>query len=446
MQIISDVNDDKKNHLTLGNYTIDTDAIAYLNGNKLFQRHAVIVGSTGSGKSWTTANLIQQTASLQNGNAILFDIHNEYKPLQQEGICHFKIAGPNDIVMKNGLDKGVIYLPFWLLGYEDIISMLVDRSDSNAPNQAMMINKLINEQKESYLQESKQKEILENFTIDSPIPYSLQKVISRLKEYNEEMVPGARGEKQGDFHGKLTRLIARVEARATDRRFGFMFGNVDETYDLEWLRKLCIKLVSTADKCRVKIIDFSEVPSDILPLIVSLVARIVFSIQQWSPAEKRHPISLFCDEAHLYIPDRSQTGIDESSLRVFERIAKEGRKYGVGLVVITQRPSEVSRTVLSQCNNFIAMRLTNAEDQAVIKRLLPDSLGGFGDVLPVLDTGEALVVGDATILPIRVRINEPRNKPDSGTIPFWNCWSKTEIKPYIESAVDSWRLQTLKNS
>lgn len=224
-----------------------------------------------------------------------------------------------------------------------------------------------------------------------------------------------------------------------------MFGNVEETYNLEWLKELCVRLVATANSCRVKVIDFSEVPSDILPLIVSLVARIVFSIQQWTPSDKRHPISLFCDEAHLYIPDKLQTGIDESSLRVFERIAKEGRKYGVGLVVITQRPSEVSRTVLSQCNNFIAMRLTNAEDQSVIKRLLPDSLGGFGDVLPILDTGEALVVGDATILPIRVRVNEPEQKPDSGTIPFWNYWSKKEVKDYIQDAVESWRLQSLKS-
>ena len=130
---------------------------------------------------------------------------------------------------------------------------------------------------------------------------------------------------------------------------------------------------------------------------MSLVARIAFVIQQWTEKGIRHPIALFCDEAHLYIPERVEGGGDVVSVGTFERIAKEGRKYGVGLVVISQRPSEVNRTVLSQCNNLIAMRLTNAEDQAVVRRLLPDSLGGFSDLLPVLDVGEALIVGDACL-------------------------------------------------
>ena len=140
----------------------------------------------------------------------------------------------------------------------------------------------------------------------------------------------------------------------------------------------------------VKVIDFSEVPSDILPLIVSLVAQLTFSLQQWTLLEKRHPIALFCDEAHLYIPLRSEgDAANEVSIKIFEKIAKEGRKYGVGLVIISQRPSEVNHTVLSQCNNLVAMRLTNAEDQNVVRKLLPDSLGGFGDVFANLGYGRS---------------------------------------------------------
>src|SRR5690606_34056919 len=120
-----------------------------------------------------------------------------------------------------------------------------------------------------------------------------------------------------------------------------------------------------------------------------------------------HPIALLCDEAHLYIPERHGADVSVEALKSFERIAKEGRKYGVGLVVISQRPAEVNRTVMSQCNNFVAMRLTNAEDQAVIRRLLPDTLGGLAELLPVLDIGEALVVGDAAVLPSRIRVEEP---------------------------------------
>ena len=161
--------------------------------------------------------------------------------------------------------------------------------------------------------------------------------------------------------------------------------------------------------------------------MVSLVARLIFTSQQWTEIDKRHPIALLCDEDHLYVPERTESdSAGAISVEIFERIAKEGRKYGVGLVVISQRPSEVNRTVLSQCNNVIAMRLTNGEDQSVIRRLLPDTLGGFGDLLPILDVGEALVVGDASLLPTRVRVAEPRAKPHSATVEFWTHWNAEE--------------------
>ena len=134
---------------------------------------------------------------------------------------------------------------------------------------------------------------------------------------------------------------------------------------------------------------------------------------------------------------------DDISLDIFERIAKEGRKYGVSLVVISQRPSEVNKTMLSQCSNFVSMRLTNAEDQGVIKRLLPDSLGGFSDILPTLDTGEALVVGDASLLPSRIRIDEPLNKPNSGTVNFWDEWQKPAKGKRLQIAVGNWRKQNI---
>jgi DNA helicase HerA-like ATPase len=146
--------------------------------------------------------------------------------------------------------------------------------------------------------------------------------------------------------------------------------------------------------------------------MVSLLAQILFSTSVWTNPEQRHPIALMCDEAHFYIPERAQADSGGAiAVEIFERIAKEGRKYGIGLVVISQRPSEVNRTVLSQCNNVVAMRLTNGDDQSVIRRLLPDSLGSFGELLPVLDVGEALIVGGASLLPARVRISEPTMKP-----------------------------------
>lgn len=447
MQVISNLQSDGPK-LSLGHFTLDEEAIAYLNGNKLFQRHAVIVGSTGSGKSWTTARLLDQIAELPQANAVLFDIHGEYRPLKGAAFKHIRIAGPSDIECNRGLNNGVLHLPYWLLGYEALVSMFVDRSDQNAPNQSMVMTRAIVDAKKSSLDPVKHKEILEHFTIDSPVPFDLDTVLKKLTELDKEMVEGAKAEKQGPYHGKLSRLIGRLEAKRHDRRLAFLFQPPPECMDMAWLERMVHSISAgrgAQDKNEggIKIIDFSEVPSDVLPLTVSLLAQIIFSTSLWTKSENRHPIAIMCDEAHLYIPERMQAdSSDAVAVEIFERIAKEGRKYGIGLVVISQRPSEVNRTVLSQCNNVVAMRLTNGDDQSVIKRLLPDSLGSFGDLLPVLDIGEALVVGDASLLPTRVRIAEPKMWPDSHTIAFWDRWNEENPKSDTQNAVSSWRRQS----
>lgn len=445
MRVISKHAVEGQEPLNLGKYTIDEDADAWIDGNRFFQRHAVIVGSTGSGKSWTIARILEQVAMLPNANALLFDIHGEYTPLDGDGISHFKVAGPKDLVDKKALKDGILYLPYWLLTYEEMLAMLLDRSDQNAPNQAMVFNREVITAKRAYLEEKDKADVLANFTIDSPVPYGINDVMKKLIELDSEMIPGANNKpKQGPFHSKLTRFIQRLESKKADRRLGFLFSAGDDSLRYEWLEELATVLLGST-KVRsqggVKIIDFSEVPSDILPLIIGLVARVVFSVQQWTEKKMRHPIALLCDEAHLYIPERQETGISRESLKSFERIAKEGRKYGVGLTVISQRPAEVNRTVLSQCNNFIAMRLTNAEDQAVIRRMLPDTLGGFAELLPILDIGEALVVGDAAMLPSRIRINEPSKQPSSATVNFWDCWASEDVINGISAAVEALRKQ-----
>ncbi len=448
MRTLSSISADG-NTLTLGKYTLDENAVAYLNGNKFFQRHAFIGGSTGSGKSWTTAKIIEQMSALSSANAIVFDLHGEYSPLEEEGIQHFKVAGPADVEDRKTIADGVLYLPYWLLSYEALVSMFVDRSDQNAPNQAMIMAREINQAKQKYLEENDQKDVLRHFTVDSPVPFNLDVLMSCLNDINIEMVPGARAgsEKQGEFFGKLARMISRLENKVSDRRLGFMFSGGDDVLGFTWLDKFVTSVLGSTDengKAGIKIINFSEVPSDVLPLIVSLVARVTFSVQQWTPSELRHPIALLCDEAHLYMPQRNMAdSADDISLDIFERIAKEGRKYGVSLVVISQRPSEVNKTMLSQCSNFVSMRLTNAEDQGVIRRLLPDSLGGFSDILPTLDTGEALVVGDASLLPSRIRIDEPQNKPNSGTVDFWDEWQKPAKDKRLSIAVGNWRKQNI---
>ncbi len=435
--------------LSIGKYSIDENAEAYLDGDKLFQRHAVIVGSTGSGKSWCVARIIEQIAKLPMANSILFDIHGEYSGanFKADGIQHFRIANPSDLGKKGNLGNGVLMLPYWLLTYEEMLAMLLDRSDSNAPNQAMLFSKTVFAEKQNYLDEIKDTVFKDSITIDSPVPYKIDNILQELKRLDEEMVAGSRGDKQGPFFAKLTRFIQRLEAKSQDKRLGFLFQISEDELQLDWLNEFCSALMHGSElngkKSGVKIIDFSEVPSDVLPLVIGLVARMIFTVQQWTSKENQHPICLLCDEAHLYIPERTnQDSASELGLKSFERIAKEGRKYGVSLTVISQRPAEVNRTVLSQCNNFISLRLSNAEDQAVIKRLLPDNLTGLTEVLPILDIGEALIVGDASLLPTRVLISEPTIKPDSATIKFWKEWSNKDAKQDIKNAVIGLRKQS----
>ena len=451
MQVVSQIGKGEETALSLGSYTLDAGAAALLNGNRFFQRHAVVVGSTGSGKSWTTARLLEQVADLPNANALVFDIHGEYRTLKGPGFRHLRVAGPTDLDTQTA-SPNILYLPYWLLNYEALRTLLVERSDQNAPNQSMLISRLVREAKETFIKDARREDLLPGFTVDSPIPFDLKWVLDGLVEHNEAMEtnPNTGKERQAEFNNKLGRLIARLDAKLQDRRHGFLFGGQPATMQLDYLDTLVERLL--AGRCGqadgaggVKIIDFSEVPSDILPLIVAMVAGLAFSIQQWTPSERRHPIALFCDEAHNYIPDLAQ---DDSEARVavrtFERLAKEGRKYGVGLVIISQRPAEVSRTVISQCNNVIAMRLTNAEDQNRVRGLLPDTLAGFADLLPILDVGEAVVVGDASLLPARIRIAEPRNKPDSRTIEFWTRWSGTDNPDSLRDACEAWRRQSLQ--
>ncbi|MGN0086975.1 MAG: ATP-binding protein [Alloprevotella sp.] len=435
MQSISSELAASVNPLQIGKYTMDESSIAYLDADKLFQRHAAIVGSTGSGKSFCVARIVEQMAALKHANGILFDIHGEYsdESFKRDGILQLKIATPSDLSVTDKLSKGILMVPYWLLNYEEMQALLLDRSDQNAPNQAMLFSREVLCEKEKTVNGTVYDKII---TVDSPVAYNLQPLVQAFEDLDTQMVPGAKAgsEKQGPFYGKLTRFIQRVKNKLSDKRMGFMFSLSDEELKQDWLDQFCAVLMD--GNSGIKVIDMSEVPSDVLPLVIGLLARIVFSIQQWSTTENRHPIALLCDEAHLYVQQATTLdAVAELGLRSFERIAKEGRKYGVGLVIISQRPSEVNRTVLSQCNNFISLRLTNVDDQNVIKRLLPDNLGNIADNLSLLDIAEAIIVGDSTLLPSRVKIDEPSIKPSSQTIPFWSIWSDVNISQNLSEAI-----------
>lgn len=432
--------------LTLGHFMADETAVAVANGDKFFQRHAAILGSTGSGKSWSVALMLERASALKSANLIVFDMHGEYSTLcegENPIAQQYHIAGPGDL---DGSNPNSLFIPYWLLNREEMLALILDRSDDNAPNQAARFTEHVRTLKEQTLRSEGKTEVLETFTVDSPIPYDIDSLLSCLNHDNVEMVPkeNSSGTKQGPWYGKLSRFIGRLKAKIDDRRCGFMFQPPEECNAYGWLENMLMKLFAVSESQRgIKIIDFSEVPSDVLPIITGVLARLLYNIQFWMDKDARHPLTIVCDEAHLYLPVRDAAeAAEKRALEAFERIAKEGRKYGVSLLVVSQRPSDVSRTILSQCNNFLVLRLTNDQDQSVVKRLLPESMVGITDILPLLDLGEALLLGDSILLPTRIKLDKPTIAPESATRQFWSDWANQEPKPdAVSKAVEALRRQ-----
>jgi hypothetical protein len=425
--------------LLLGEYA-GSGASAFADGNSLFQRHLALLGSTGVGKSWAVASLLERAARLPHANIVLFDLHGEYTPLARltdgaaSGVRRLRIAGPND----GEGDDDVLFLPYWLLRREELFTLVLNHADADAPDQALRLVEHLQTLRGVGLIEAGRDDAVRTMSVDSPIPYRLGHLVQMLRRDNAEKVqePPSHQLVPGRYFGRLTSLISRFEARIGDPRYGFVFTPPEATLRYEWLGELATTLLGTGpERTGVKIIDLSEVPSQILQTVIGVLARLLYEIQFWTAPSQRTPLCLVCDEAHLYLPAAEEPGTAVRSsgpgaredgpnvaVRAFESIAKEGRKYGVTLFVVSQRPSDVSRTILSQCNNFIVMRMKNDHDRAMIERLVPETLSGVTDTLPVLDVGEAIVIGDAVPLPTRIVLAQPRAKPASATQPFWSDW------------------------
>jgi hypothetical protein len=444
---------DANHRLELGHFVLDKSAAAIANGDRFFQRHAAILGSTGSGKSCAVSLILERASARKYSNIVVLDMHGEYAPLanpllstpkttQAPFASAFKIAGPGDLDCPA---ENVLFLPYWLLNREEMLSMILDRSDQNAPNQASRFTLHVRDLKEATLTNAMKAEVKATFTVDSPIPYLMADLVNLLEADNTTKGIGKNGPVKGEWEDRLTRFISRLTAKEEDRRYGFMFKPPAASLEYDWLAKQIVKLLAIGkDKCGIKIVDFSEVPSDVLPVVTGVFARLLYDVQFWMQPEKRTPFVFVCDEAHLYLPIKDDAGaVERQALYSFERIAKEGRKYGVSLLVVSQRPSDVSRTILSQCNNFLVLRLTNDQDQNVVRRLMPDSLAGVLDGLPLLDTGEAVLLGDAILLPARIKLKYPNIPPLSATREFWQEWGEKSPDPSaVIAAVETLRRQS----
>jgi len=278
----------------------------------------------------------------------------------------------------------------------------------------------------------------ESVTADSPIFFQIEDMLGQIRNWNIQMVPNTDGDMvPGPLYGEFDRFLIRLDSKVSDPRFKFMFSPTHYTTNDSFVQ-LLRDFLSIDTGSRMAIVDLSGVPTEAVGVVAAVVSRIVFEFNLWNPERERFPILLVLEEAHNYVPNRTDYKLQAAKSSI-ERITKEGRKYGIGTIIVSQRPKELSETVLSQCNSFIAMRLTNPDDQAYIRKLVPDSLSGLMDMLPSLRTGEALILGDCVALPTRVMIDCPDPKPMSSDVEFAKWWS-TGIKDMdVDRVVRRWR-------
>lgn len=400
-----------------------------VNGDKFFNKHIAVVGSTGSGKSHTVSKIIQNAVSakedsytgLNNSHIVIFDIHSEYKTAFHNA---------------QYLDITNLVIPYWLLNSEELEDFFID-TEANDHNQRNVFKEAVIKYKKENVEEA----LKEKVHYDSPILFDIAKVFEYVNDKNNEMVDGARDKKAGPLNGKLSNFVNRLENKINDKRLDFLLGEKAKTITFEDTLKQFLSY-KTDNTSNVTIIDLSGVPFEVLNITVSLISRLLFEFGFYSKKyhtskETEIPLLLVYEEAHKYVPKSSLSKFRSSTLAI-ERIVKEGRKYGVTAMIVSQRPSEISETIFSQCSNFIAMRLTNPNDQSYVSKLLPDTLNALIDTLPSLQQGEAILIGEAVVMPSLIYMDKCSPEPSSSDIKYLQVWKESWKDVVFSSLIDNW--------
>nr|WP_314113918.1 DUF87 domain-containing protein [uncultured Leptotrichia sp.] len=420
-----------------------------VDGDKFFNKHFAIVGSTGSGKSHTVAKILQKAKEaknsdyqgLNNSHIVVFDIHSEYKS-----------AFPD----ANYIDVSNLNLPYWLMNGEELEELFVESGENQAYNQINILRKLITVNKQMKNPQIK------NIFFDTSVKFSIEEILNaiinlsketrnaknsieiKIKEQNKiyetdenkfadyfekilvfEDLKHQHVNKGTYNDGSLEKFIERIKNKLFDKRLRFLFDKDSTDKNLEEILRDLIGYNKKNSK-NITIIDLSGVPFEVLSITVSLISRLLFEFGYYLKQENlgnSTPLLLVYEEAHKYVPKIKASKYNSSRIAI-ERIAKEGRKYGITLAIVSQRPSEISETIFSQCNNFITMRLTNPQDQSYVEKLLPDNIGNITNLLSTLGSGEALIIGDSIIMPSAVKIEECSPEPNSKDINYFLEWKK----------------------
>lgn len=393
----------------------------YFNLDKLFGRHFAILGTTGSGKSWAVASIVQSILDgYEHPRILFFDLHNEYP----NAFGHGRDPAENYKIKSNCVSWEEFSLPYWFMNLEEFLGIYYPDAGSN---QKAELKKVILDLKTKNIEDI---EFKNKISADTPVFFNIDDLIA----WFDERIASAGSDSKKEPYEKYK---LKFESVNKDLRFEFLRKGKEEEIALE---DYFTKLLGLEEKQNyLQILDLSGLPSEVRNICVGVLARLCFDYVYWDFDPEHLPFALVLEEAHSYIPEEDSVEFALSRKHI-ERIAKEGRKYGLSLIVVSQRPSNISSTVLSQCGTFITLRLTSDLDQNKVKRFLPDTLESQANTLPSLRDGEAFVTGDAIKLPRKVYFRKPSPTPKSNDVRYHKSWSEGIPSTYdLKEIVSNWK-------
>jgi hypothetical protein len=367
---------------------------------------------------------------MPNAHIIVLDLHGEYGTKDWDATT--RPPFPEDKV--RCVNASDLEIPYWLLTYEELIELLIDEDDPNYSVQIAFLRGVLLELKREANEHLK----LGHITVDSPIYFSMDDLLSRFKYANETTADF--GKSKTALTHRFDQLLVKLQSRLNDTRYDFLMKPTKRASS-ESLAGLLRDFVGLGDpEAKVTVLDLSSIPFDVHPTVTAQIGRLAFEFNYWNPRCREFPLFLVAEEAHSYIP-RAQVGGHQGTRRSFERIAKAGRKYAVGLCVVSQRPNELSETVLSQCSTFVCLRISNPDDQEYVRALVPDSARGILEALTSLAPGEAIATGEGVPMPVRFRVTMPDPPPNAQDIEYAHMWARGPKEADVEHIVDCWRRQ-----
>jgi hypothetical protein len=402
-------------HIEIGTVYPTDEIRGALYVDPMLSKHFAVLGSTGTGKSTAVALILHRISQLSpEGHIVMIDPHGEYS-------AAFKGCG--ELFNVDNLQ-----LPYWLMNFEEHCEVLLTTTDAERQRDGDILAKCL------LAARTKGKDMSQygKVTVDSPIPYLLTDLNAIIVNEMGKL------DRAGDT-APFQRLKTKLDELRADPRYTFMFSGMLVSDSMPGLLAKLFRLPSQGRP--ISIVDVSGVPSEITSVVVSILARMVFDYAIWSRTEAQRPLLLVCEEAHRYVP-KDEHADGQAVRKILERIAKEGRKYGVSLGLITQRPSDLAEGVLSQCGTIVAMRLNNDRDQACVRAAMPEGARGFLDAIPALRNRECIVCGEGVAIPIRVRFDdlEPEKRPASSDPSFARLWRETgDEAGIISRTIKRWR-------